>query len=181
MQATFPPERKTFPTSSLWKERWVEALTHRRRPTGQTSLANRPLAYSVDLDRSQRSIDWVGFIPASEDADIRDFPKPTTRVEMIWYIAQMSRANFVEWIGWLSSALLLATLMRQVYTQWRSRSDAGVSRWLFVGQVTASLGFTIYSVLVHNRVYIASNIAILATAIAGELIYLRNRKSANPR
>jgi MtN3 and saliva related transmembrane protein len=162
MQATFPPERKTFPTSSgprVAQSPWPILMTS----TGPKALIG------------------VGLIPASEDADIRGSPKPTTGVEMIWYIAQMSRANFVEWIGWLSSALLLATLMRQVYTQWRSRSDAGVSRWLFVGQVTASLGFTIYSVLVHNRVYIASNIAILATAIAGELIYLRNRKSANPR
>src|SRR5271166_6547760 len=93
----------------------------------------------------------------SEDADRLRSPKATTRFGMIWYIAAMSRANFVEWIGWLSSVLPLATLIRQVYTQWRSRSDAGVSKWLFLGQVTASLGFTTYSVLLHNGVYIASN------------------------
>jgi MtN3 and saliva related transmembrane protein len=80
-----------------------------------------------------------------------------------------------EWLGWSSSAILLATLIRQVYTQWRSEDVAGVSRWLFIGQLTASAGFTAYSVLLHNWVYASSNIAILITAIAGEGIYIRNQ------
>lgn len=84
--------------------------------------------------------------------------------------------KYTEWIGWASSLILLSTLIRQVYTQWKTRSDSGVSRWLFVGQVTASVGFTIYSVLLGNWVYTASNIAILATAIAGEGVYLRNKR-----
>jgi MtN3 and saliva related transmembrane protein len=84
----------------------------------------------------------------------------------------------VEWIGWASSIILLSTLIRQVHTQWRTRTDAGVSRWLFIGQVTASLGFTVYSVLLHNWVYICSNIAILATAVVGEIIFIRNKKSS---
>jgi uncharacterized protein with PQ loop repeat len=81
-----------------------------------------------------------------------------------------------EWIGWASSVILLVTLVRQVYTQWRTRTDAGVSRWLFAGQVTASIGYTIYSVLLHNWVFICSNLAILTTAVVGELVYIRNRK-----
>jgi MtN3 and saliva related transmembrane protein len=52
----------------------------------------------------------------------------------------------------------------------------GVSRWLFIGQVGASVGFTTYSVLLGNWVYATSNIAILATAIAGEIILLRNKR-----
>jgi MtN3 and saliva related transmembrane protein len=46
-----------------------------------------------------------------------------------------------------------------------------------VGQVTASVGFTVSSVLVDNWVFICSNIAILATAVVGECIYLRNKRS----
>ncbi len=82
-------------------------------------------------------------------------------------------------IGWGSSLVLLLTLMRQVYTQWKTRATAGVSKWLFVGQVAASTGYVIYSFLLHNWVYVSSNIAILATAVVGEAIYFRNRKSAS--
>jgi hypothetical protein len=32
----------------------------------------------------------------------------------------------VDLIGWLSSAVLLATIGRQVFTQWRTRSAAGI-------------------------------------------------------
>ncbi len=84
----------------------------------------------------------------------------------------------IELLGWSSSVILLATLMRQVYTQWRSHATAGLSKWLFVGQCTASLGYTAYSFLLHNWVYLTSNVAILATAIVGEMLYLRNRRGA---
>jgi MtN3 and saliva related transmembrane protein len=81
-----------------------------------------------------------------------------------------------EWIGWASSIILLATLVRQVYTQWKTRQTSGVSRWLFIGQVTASVGFTIYSLLLDNWVYASSNIAILITAVAGQMILVRNKR-----
>ena len=87
--------------------------------------------------------------------------------------------KYAEWIGWASSVILLATLVRQVYTQWKSRELKGVSRWLFIGQVAASVGFTIYSLLLHNWVYATSNIAILITAVVGQAIYLRTKHS-NP-
>jgi MtN3 and saliva related transmembrane protein len=93
----------------------------------------------------------------------------------------MRSMNYAPWIGWLSSVILLATLIRQVYAQWRSRQVNGVSRWLFIGQVTASLGFTVYSFLLHNWIYFSANIAILLTAVAGETIYLRNVHSGRPR
>jgi MtN3 and saliva related transmembrane protein len=82
----------------------------------------------------------------------------------------------IEFLGWASSGVLLLTLMRQVYTQWKTRSTAGVSKWLFLGQLTASLGYTIYSYLLHNWVFLTSNIAILGTALIGEALYLRNRR-----
>lgn len=81
-----------------------------------------------------------------------------------------------DYIGWLSSAVLLATLARQVFTQWRERSIAGVSRWLFVGQLTASSGFLIYSWLLGNWVFVVTNAALLLTALVGQCIYRRNAR-----
>ncbi len=86
--------------------------------------------------------------------------------------------KYAETIGWASSAVLLLTISRQVYTQWKTRATAGVSHWLFIGQLTASTGFTIYSLLLHNWVYVASNAALLITAIVGQLIYQRNTRMA---
>jgi len=82
----------------------------------------------------------------------------------------------IDLIGWTSSLVLLVTLGRQVYTQWRTRSTHGVSRWLFIGQLTASCGYTLYSVLLHNWVFTASNIALLVTAVIGQGLLLRNRR-----
>lgn len=84
----------------------------------------------------------------------------------------------IELLGWGSSTILLATLVRQVYTQWRTHATAGLSKWLFIGQCSASVGYIIYSLLLHNWVYVSSNIAILITAIVGEGLYLRNRRMA---
>lgn len=81
-----------------------------------------------------------------------------------------------EAIGWLSAGILLATIGRQVYAQWRTRSAEGVSRWLFVGQCAASLGFIVYSWLVSNWVFVATNLLMLGTAVLGQWIYLRNRR-----
>jgi MtN3 and saliva related transmembrane protein len=86
----------------------------------------------------------------------------------------------IDLIGWLSSAVLLTTIARQVFTQWRTRSAAGVSRWLFIGQLTASTGFALYSYLLHNWVFLVSNLALLLTAVAGEIIYLKNKEATPP-
>ncbi len=85
----------------------------------------------------------------------------------------------VELVGWASSVILLATLLRQVYVQWRSGSVGGISKWLFLGQMTASVGFAVYSWMLKNWVFTASNIAILAVAVAGEILYARNRRQAH--
>lgn len=81
-------------------------------------------------------------------------------------------------VGWAASAVLLATLVRQVYVQWHERSTAGVSSWLFVGQIAASCGFIAYSWMLDNRVFIVTNVMIAMTAITGQLIYRRNRRHA---
>ena len=79
-------------------------------------------------------------------------------------------------VGWGASAILIATLLRQSYLQWTDEDAKGVSRWLFVGQIAASLGFIAYSVLVRNWVFIVSNSLILLTAVAGELGLLWRRR-----
>jgi MtN3 and saliva related transmembrane protein len=81
-----------------------------------------------------------------------------------------------ELIGWLSAAVLLATIGRQVYSQWRDGSSQGVSRWLFIGQLGASTGFVVYSWLLSNWVFVVTNLLMLVTAFIGEAIYLRNRR-----
>jgi uncharacterized protein with PQ loop repeat len=87
-------------------------------------------------------------------------------------------ATTTQWVGWISSFILLLTLTRQVYTQWRSRATNGVSRWLFAGQLTASAGFAIYSWLLGNWVFLVTNMALVVTALAGESIYKRNKRRA---
>jgi MtN3 and saliva related transmembrane protein len=53
-----------------------------------------------------------------------------------------------------------------------------VSRWLFVGQIAASVGFTVYSLLVHNWVFVATNALMLCNALTGYVIVLRHRSRA---
>jgi uncharacterized protein with PQ loop repeat len=85
---------------------------------------------------------------------------------------------FADIVGWLSAVILALTISRQVYTQWRSRSIGGVSKWLFIGQLTASFGFTVYSYLVDNMVFVCTNFFMFLTAVTGEVIYMRNRRLA---
>ncbi|HEY3918230.1 MAG TPA: hypothetical protein VGL83_10580 [Stellaceae bacterium] len=81
-----------------------------------------------------------------------------------------------ELIGWAAAAILIATIGRQVYTQWRDGTTAGVSKWLFVGQVSASIGFIVYSWLLRELVFVATNVVMLLTALLGQHIYLRNQR-----
>ena len=83
---------------------------------------------------------------------------------------------WVELIGWFGASILLLTLSRQVYTQWRDGHTGGVSRWLFVGQLAASTAFLAYSWMLHNWVFVVTNALLLVTAAAGEKIFLRNRR-----
>ncbi len=86
-----------------------------------------------------------------------------------------------ELIGWLASAILLATLIRQIATQVRDRNAQGVSRWLFIGQIAASTGFVTYSALVGDWVFIVTNVCILATAVFGQIVTWRHRRHASAR
>ncbi len=81
-----------------------------------------------------------------------------------------------EAVGWVSSLILVLTIGKQVYKQWREGSSEGVSKWLFVGQISASLGFTVYSWLVSNWVFVVTNAVMLVNGLAGLLIVLHHRR-----
>ena len=83
-------------------------------------------------------------------------------------------------VGWIASAILLATLARQTWRQWREPDPRGVSRWLFLGQIAASVGFVAYSWMLRNWVFIVTNTLILLTAIVGQLAMSRARRDADP-
>jgi len=84
--------------------------------------------------------------------------------------------NIADIIGWTSSLILLLTIGNQVRKQWVSRSTEGVSRWLFIGQMTASFGFAVYSWLVDNRVFVFTNSLMVLNGLAGYLVVRRNKR-----
>lgn len=86
-----------------------------------------------------------------------------------------------ELIGWTSSAVLVATIAKQVHTQWRSGSSKGVSNWLFIGQLCASGGFLVYSVLVHSWVFVVTNALMVCNALAGYAVVRIHRRRARRR
>ncbi len=82
----------------------------------------------------------------------------------------------VEAVGWVSSLILVLTIAKQVYKQWQEGSSEGVSKWLFVGQMAASLGFTVYSWLVSNWVFVVTNALMLLNGLLGLLIVIHHRR-----
>ena len=46
----------------------------------------------------------------------------------------------VQGIGWLSSFILVLTIGKQVWKQWKEGASEGISKWLFIGQTAASAG-----------------------------------------
>ncbi len=76
-----------------------------------------------------------------------------------------------EAIGWVSSAILLATLVKQVHKQWNEGTGEGVSKWLFVGQLAASIGFTTYSFFVGNWVFVVTNVLLTVNSFIGIWLY----------
>jgi MtN3 and saliva related transmembrane protein len=90
--------------------------------------------------------------------------------------AESMGAVATELIGWLSAVILLGTIGRQVYAQWRAGTSQGVSRWLFIGQLVASSGFVVYSWLLANWVFVVTNVLMLVTALLGQWLYRRNQR-----
>ncbi len=81
-----------------------------------------------------------------------------------------------EIIGWASSLILLATLIKQVYKQWAEGTGEGISKWLFVGQLAASIGFTVYSYLVSSWVFMVTNGLLTINNIIGIGLYFYFKK-----
>ena len=79
-------------------------------------------------------------------------------------------------VGWSSSAILLATLIHQIVKDQREAKTEGASLWLFVGQTLASIGFVVYSIMVKNWVFIATNGLILTTSIIGFVLQVRRKR-----
>lgn len=84
-----------------------------------------------------------------------------------------------DFIGWTASGILIATLVRQIHKQSKDKSSEGVSRWLFAGQISSSVGFVAYSWMMQNWVFIVTNSLILLTAVAGQWITWRAARHAN--
>jgi len=85
----------------------------------------------------------------------------------------------VDVIGWVSSVILVLTLGKQVRKQWQTRDSGGVSTWLFVGQLAASVGFSTYSFLLENWVFLTTNLLLVINALLGQWVTLRNRRPGN--
>ncbi|MEJ7624254.1 MAG: SemiSWEET family transporter [Pyrinomonadaceae bacterium] len=81
-----------------------------------------------------------------------------------------------EVLGWASSVILLATLIKQVHKQWKDATSEGISSWLFIGQLCASVGFTIYSILTGSTVFIVTNGILTVTNIIGIILYYRYKE-----
>ena len=82
----------------------------------------------------------------------------------------------IEIIGWVSSFVLLLTLIRQVKKQWEDKTSEGLSKWLFIGQLVASIGFTVYSYLVNNWVFTVTNGLLTINNVIGIYLYFRYLK-----
>ena len=81
----------------------------------------------------------------------------------------------IEALGWISSIILVLTIGKQVYKQWQEGVSEGISKWLFIGQITASTGFTIYSWLVHNWVFVVTNLLMILNSFIGLSLVLWQR------
>jgi uncharacterized protein with PQ loop repeat len=86
-----------------------------------------------------------------------------------------------ELLGWASSVILLLTIGKQIHKQWHDRTSAGVSKWLFIGQLAASCGFSAYSYLIRNWVFVATNALMTLSALIGLLITLRYKSVSSGR
>jgi MtN3 and saliva related transmembrane protein len=79
-------------------------------------------------------------------------------------------------IGWCSSIVLFSTIVAQIVKQWREGSSRGGSPWVFAGQTAASLGFTVYSALLKNWVFLFTNGVMVLSALVGVFVSLHFKR-----
>lgn len=89
--------------------------------------------------------------------------------------------NITALIGWASSIILLLTLVKQVHKQWKEGTSEGVSKWLFTGQLFASIGFTVYSYLVENWVFTVTNGLLTINNVFGIILFYYFKKRPRNR
>ena len=82
-----------------------------------------------------------------------------------------------EIVGWIGSLILVLTMGKQVYNQWSGGSSEGVSLWLFIGQIAASVTLGIYSFLIWNPVFIFTNSLLIVVSVLGLIIAIYQRKN----
>lgn len=84
----------------------------------------------------------------------------------------------IDAIGWASSIILVLMIVAQIHKQWKSGTSEGVSKWLFIGQLAASTGFTIYSLLLRNWVFSVTNGVMLLSGLLGWAITVSQKRRA---
>lgn len=85
--------------------------------------------------------------------------------------------GIAELIGFASSFILVLTIGKQVYKQYKEGKSEGVSKWLFIGQMAASFGFLTYSVLKRDSVFIVTNTLMVLNGLIGLAIVLKHRRA----
>ena len=78
-------------------------------------------------------------------------------------------------IGWAAVAVLFFTMASQAWKQWRDRVKHGISKIFFIGQVTASTLFLVYSAMLGDTVFVVGNALVLVAAVTGGAILWWNR------
>lgn len=89
----------------------------------------------------------------------------------------MQSIGIAELIGFASSFILVLTIGKQVYKQYKEGKSEGVSKWLFIGQMAASLGFLTYSVMKRDSVFILTNALMVLNGFIGLAIVLKHRRA----
>ena len=79
----------------------------------------------------------------------------------------------IQIVGWASSCILLLTLVAQVRKQWKAKTSKGVSKWLFVRQLIAGVGFVVYSYLVGNWVFTITYGLLTINNLVGIYLYYK--------
>lgn len=84
----------------------------------------------------------------------------------------------MEVFGYFAAAILLVTILTQMKTQWVRGTTKGVSRWLFIGQLLASVGFTIHSAAIGSTLFVVVNLILGVSAAVGIVMWfvLRRRE-----
>lgn len=81
----------------------------------------------------------------------------------------------IEALGWISSLIIIVTMGKQIYKQWQEGASRGVSKWLYIGRLTAAAGFLIYSILIWNTVFLVVNAVMVLNGALGLGIVLYHR------